>query len=337
MRKVAVAVVTLALLAALGAYFLSRSSSSPSAGIAPVPVRIPADARYVSASSGSDSNLGSESAPWRTLAKATSSAGPGDVVVLEPGTYGALGQTTEFARSGTASAPIVFTSQPGQSQAVVRGYVRITGSDLHLDSLVFDGPTGAIVSPSSENPGGQEVQVSIRYASDVELSNSEVRDNAWHAGIFVSQSSEVRILSSYVHDNGDAATGANLDHGIYWCSGSGTIAGNRIEGNVAYGIQLYPSATHVLVSHNTVAGNGRGGIIVSREAAFTEISNNLVVDNREYGIRTYELTGAGNVARENLIWNSGRATDGSGISFSGTVSKNPTELSSSALAAYGAP
>jgi parallel beta-helix repeat protein len=299
------------------------------------PIEIPANARYVSPT-GSDSASGSATSPWRTVSKAASTAGAGDVVVLEPGTYGAMGTITDFSRSGTAGAPIVFTSDPGKQRAVLRGYAHITASHLRLNSIVFDGPTGAIVAKSSSNPNGEEVQVSIMGGADVEVSHSEVRENAWHAGIFVSKASNVRLVSNYVHDNGDAATGANLDHGIYWCSGSGSIVNNTVAGNVAYGIQLYPTAANVLVSHNTVTGNRRGGIIVSREAAGNEILNNLVANNAEYGIRSYELTGTGNVARNNLLWNNPQNTYGTGISFSGTVVSNPQQMSSTTLAAYGA-
>jgi len=297
-------------------------------------VTIPADALYVSASSGNDANPGTQSAPWRTLAKAVATASAGDTVVLEPGTYGGVGQTTNFSRSGTTSAPIVFTSVPGAPKATIHGYVRITGSNLHLDSFLFEGPTGAIVAKTSENPGGQEVQVSIMYGSGVELTNSEVKDNAWHAGVFISQATGIHLSGDYIHDNGDASTGANLDHGVYWCSGSGSITDSRIEDNVAYGVQLYPSATNVTVSHDTISGNGRGGVIVSHEASDNTISNNLITGNKEYGIRAYSLTGSGNVAKENLIWDSGQATYGSGITFTGTVTVNPTTLTSG-LAGYG--
>jgi parallel beta-helix repeat protein len=247
-----------------------------------------------------------------------------------------MGATTSFSHSGTSSAPITFTSEPGKERAVIRGYVRVTASHLRLSSFVFDGPTGTIVEKSSSNPNGEEVQVSIMGSTDVELAHSEVRDNAWHAGVFVSKASNVRVVSNYVHNNGDASTGANLDHGIYWCSGSGTVANNTVAGNVAYGIQLYPTAANVVVNHNTVTGNGRGGIIVSREAAGNELRNNLVADNAEYGIRSYELTGSGNVAANNLLWNNPQNTYGSGISFSGTVVADPTQLSTSTLSAYGA-
>jgi parallel beta-helix repeat protein len=304
----------------------------------PGPEIIPANARYVSASSGNDSNAGSETAPWRTLAKAVSSVVPGDVVVLEPGTYGASGTTTNFERSGSSAAPIVFTSAPGSERAVIHGYVRVTASHVRLDSLVFDGPTGDIVAKTTENPKGEQVQVSIMHGTDVELSNSEVRESAWHAGVFVSNAANVRILSNYVHDNGDASTGANLDHGIYWCSGgSGIVKNNKIEDNVAWGVHLYPNATNVVVSHNTITGNGKGGVIVANESSDNQILNNVVTNNNGYGIRAYELSGSGNVARENLLWNNGQNTYGTGISFSGTVVADPKSMSGALLASFGAP
>jgi hypothetical protein len=315
-----------------------KPETTPPTSPAPNPgseISIPANARYVSATAGSDSNPGTEGAPWRTAAKAAASAAPGDVVVFLPGTYGAPGTTTDFGRSGTTAAPITFTSAPGAGRAVFRGYVRITGSHLHFDSLVFDGPTGRVQSTSSSNPGGEEVQLSIMYGSDVELSNSEVRDNAWHAGVFVDQASDVRLVSNYVHDNGEVSTGANLDHGIYWCSGDGEITNNVIENNVAYGIQLYPEATGVLVSHNTIVGNDRGGVIIAEQAADNQLLDNVIAENAQYGIRGYELTGTGNVARNNLLWNNGHNVYGSGVAVSGTIVQDPKLVTISNVKASG--
>ncbi len=287
-------------------------------------IAIPADARYVSATTGSDSNPGTSASPWRSLAKAAASAVPGDVVVLMPGTYGAPGTTTSISKSGTASAPIAFTSMPGTERAVVTGYVRIGGSHILIDSLVFDGPTGPVLSRTSANPGGEEVQVSIMNGSDVELTHNEIRDNAWHAGVFVYAGSEIRIDSSYIHDNGDAATGPNFDHGIYWCAGSGSVTNNLVEGNVAYGVHLYPEAREVIVANNTIADNGRGGIIVANTSSQNQLLNNVVTDNAMYGIRGYDLSGGGNVARNNLLWNNGENISGSGIAYSGTLVQAPS-------------
>lgn len=75
------------------------------------------NAYYVSPS-GSDSNAGTEVAPWKTLGYALTKLNAGDTLYLRGGTYFESERTT--SRSGTASAPIVIQSYPGE-RAVIDG------------------------------------------------------------------------------------------------------------------------------------------------------------------------------------------------------------------------
>jgi parallel beta helix pectate lyase-like protein/pectate lyase-like protein len=305
----------------------SPAPQTPSEGTPtslPAPSLPPAAAKYVSPN-GSDSNPGTAASPWRTLSKAISAAAPGDTVVLREGTYGAPGTKTGVSASGTAAAPITFTGFPGEGRPVIQGYVRVTGSHLRFSGIIFDGPTGAVDTKTSSNPGGEEVQVSIMYGSDVEVSGSEIRDNAWHAGIYVYDSTDVRVLGNWIHDNGDRSqpSQANLDHGIYWSKGSGLVANNVIERNLTYGVQLYPDANAVTVGHNTIVGNGKGGVILAEKAAGNRLVNNVVANNASYGIRTYGLTGSGNVAQSNLLWHNGSDFYGDGLAQSGNAVADP--------------
>lgn len=70
---------------------------------------------YYVAKTGSDSNNGSASAPWLTIAHAALKATAGSTVLVGAGTYN---ESDTFANSGTASAPIVFN---GQGVAIVDG------------------------------------------------------------------------------------------------------------------------------------------------------------------------------------------------------------------------
>jgi hypothetical protein len=331
LRVLAVAASVTAIVLAVVACQVFGSGSGGS-GLGP---GIPVGAFFVSATKGSDSNPGTESRPWRTLDKAIATARSGDTVVLEPGTYGANGATTSFERSGRAAAPITFTSRPDSRRATIRGYVRVIGSNIHLDSLVFAGPTGPVASRSPGNPGGQEVQLSIMYGSGAVLRNSEVKDNDWHAGVFVSKATNVLLEDDYIHDNGDPAGGINTDHGVYWYSGGGKIVGCRIEGNAAYGVQLYPAADGVVVARNTIAHNGHGGVVVGNDATDNVIRENLIVDNGEYGIRAFDLDGSGNAAPMNLIWGNGLPSYGEGIAITDSVETNPATLSPAQLSTYG--
>jgi hypothetical protein len=301
------------------------SSGSPQT--VPSSEPIPAGARYVSPS-GSDSNPGTQAQPWRTLAKAVASAAPGDTVVLRSGTYGARGTVNLMNRAGTASAPITYRGYPGEPMPRILGFFKITAGYQHFSYMLFDGPTGQVKSPTSTNPGGQEVQVSI-YGSSVQgihISNSEIRNSHWHAGLYLAGAENARIVGNYIHDNGDTTdpAQANLDHGIYWHSGSGLIASNVIEDNVARGIQLHEEPHDVTIANNTVVGNGKAGIQFSERTRNCVAVNNVVAGNA-HGIRSYALTGAGNVVRKNLVWGnpSGNLTLTEGLSLTENLSADP--------------
>lgn len=60
---------------------------------------------YHVAKTGDDANPGTAAAPFLTLGRAAALAGPGDVVFIHEGTYE---ETLRPARSGTATAPVVF-------------------------------------------------------------------------------------------------------------------------------------------------------------------------------------------------------------------------------------
>ena len=289
---------------------------------------IPADAHYVS-TTGSDSAAGTKTAPWRTLAKAIASVGPGETVVIEPGSYGARGTTTYFSSAGTASAPITFRGNPAAPMPQILGHVRVDASYQRINYLLFDGPTGAAQPPTPDNPDGEQVQVSIlgTAVNGVEISDSEIRNSGWHAGIYASTANDVRITGNYIHDNGDFAdpVQANASHGIYFSSGSGLIANNVIEHNVARGIQLYTNPHDLLIANNTVVANGKSGIQFGTETTNSTAVNNLVAYNGEYGIRSASLTGTGNVVQRNLVWGNpkGDLTLVDGLALSDNLRADP--------------
>jgi parallel beta-helix repeat protein len=263
--------------------------------------QLPANALHVSPS-GSDDNPGTAALPWRTLNHAAEAAIPGATVAVHQGTYSAPAQITRLDSSGRAGAPITFVGMPGESLPRVLGQLRIDGDYVQVRRFLVDGPTGHVAEASGDNPGGEDVEVWIR-GSHTMLADSEVRDGHWHAGVYVSDSpSDVRVLRNHVHDNGDFGDPrhANLDHGVYWDSGSGRVAGNLIEHNLAYGVHLYPDASGVTVEGNTIRNHGRDGIIVGDGATRNLIRGNVVSRNR-LGIRSYELTGTGNVVQDNEV------------------------------------
>jgi len=237
---------------------------------------------YVSPS-GSDSNAGTLSAPWRTVQKAFNSATAGKTVCLRGGTYPQyMAATSGFNQvennSGSSGNPIVFTNYPGEV-AIVQGSTRVNGSHVTFRGtpqgtgscdainpcgLVFEGSTGYVLPAVSiccavnDNP------------NFVLFDHVEIRKGTYHAGIY-EEGCNNAIIGSYVHDNG--MQDRNEDNGIYWsvtspgCTNGGLIANNLVEHNYSKGIQLYDggSATEpafVTVTENTSVNNGSVGAVV---------------------------------------------------------------------------
>jgi hypothetical protein len=112
------------------------SSSSPSTvtvtAVASNPGTNPNPTTYYISPSGSDSNSGSQSSPFKSIQQAANIVNPGDTVMVQSGTY----QTTDpnkyaivsLNRGGTASQWITFQCQPGvvldgQSKTTAYGWV----------------------------------------------------------------------------------------------------------------------------------------------------------------------------------------------------------------------
>jgi hypothetical protein len=290
----------------------------------PAPLPASTGTTFYISTSGSDSNPGTQSQPWRTIGKALKTLNAGQRALVRAGTYN---EKVEFSRSGTASAPITLAAYPGE-RPVITGRVKSWAAYVRMSGF-------QIVGSTSLNPS--DVALYVSGGHHLEFSGNEIR-NAAKSGVYVDwQSHHVQFISNWIHDNG---TSSSFDHGLYWSDGgSGLIANNVIEDNAAYGIHIYPDADDLIVASNTSVYNGKSGIIVSGSGSLTSdrnlLVNNIVAFNGEFGIRTYfaSAVGSGNAARNNLGYqnNNGDFATGSqayGITWTNSMSGNPAFLSS---------
>ncbi len=236
---------------------------------------------------------------------------PGSVVCLAPGEYAARGTRTEWPVSGTAAEPVVVRAV-GDGEVRLLGYHNVSGSHVVLDGLVFAGPSGPVTAGNT--PDDEEV---LLWASGnhVQVLRCEVRDGRWRAGIYVT-GQEVVIDACSVHDNGVWADPTqrqlggradNIDQGVYWGPGSsGALRNSVVARNLAYGVQMIGGSRGVLVVNNTIVGNGRGGVIWAGDSNGGQLVNNVIVGNGGYALNAHLLTGAGNVATDNLAWGNAR-------------------------------
>jgi hypothetical protein len=91
---------------------------------------------YHVALSGSDSNPGTLSAPWRTIQHAADSVVSGDTVFIHTGTYE---EEVVFKYSGTSNAPITFTAAQDET-VTVEGLEFTAGTDyMNIQNLKIEG------------------------------------------------------------------------------------------------------------------------------------------------------------------------------------------------------
>jgi Right handed beta helix region len=313
----------------------SPPSSSPVGSALPKPLPASSGSAFYVSPSGSDSNPGTQSAPWQTLGKAFSSLSAGQTAYLETGTYG-QGNTSAltWTGQGTASAPITIAAAPGQNPVIAQ-LVKLSGSYLRLSGITVvrnSYPTDSRFGQGGSNPGGS-VNLWADGCSHCTIQNDEIR-GATMTGLFINGSDSIQVLGNWIHGNGTT----HDDHGIYFCSGAnGLVADNVIEKNYDFGLQMYcgsggPSGT--IVTDNTIVDNGTpgsGGSGIVAEVSNGQIYNNIISGNVEYGIRGWS-GGSATISSNDISGNGGGDFYdlGSGsYSVSGNLSADPQFAGSS--------
>lgn len=238
--------------------------------------------------------------PTQNLSSLLSSLSAGQTLQLHAGNYG-VGDTSQIylTINGTAAAPITITSYPGE-RAVIKQLIRVRGSYIRFSNLTFDKnsyPTDTRLGQSGGLPGGN-VGIWID-APHVTLEKSEIKNNTM-SGVF-GGADDVQILNNWVHDNGTTTD----DHGIYIGGGGygAIIAGNIVEHNAMFGIQIQYSSHDWIVANNTIVGNGLNfagsGTVQAGTANNLLWVNNIAYGNKEVGYKSYV---AANTLSHNLAY-----------------------------------
>jgi parallel beta helix pectate lyase-like protein len=260
------------------------------------------------ATTGSDTNSGSQAAPWRTLQHAGDVALAGSDVVVLPGTY----QGFRPWHSGTATAPIRFLAQPG----VV---VTTPGSSNSNSDNIWVRDVDYIVIDGFESRNAPRAGVAVQgepeaNATGVAVRNCYCHDNGrW--GIFTGFARDLLI-------EGNETSTSVAEHGIY-VSNSGdrpVVRRNHAHHNHASGIQLNADPAEqgpdpsdpqgdgiiegALIEDNVIHDNGvAGGAAINLASVRSSvIRNNLLYSNLATGIAGWD-DGDGNQygTRDNVI------------------------------------
>jgi pectate disaccharide-lyase len=280
---------------------------------------------------GSDGNACTLSAPCRTISRAASVAGPGDVVGVQDGSYAAPGIQTQ---AGTSSARLTFVAQHRWGAKIgsngtgngtswdVRGvYVDVVGFDISGD------PDGGLALNASYD------RAILNHVHDIPTPQcgSGTGLGAGNGNDVPSAyaSHDQQILYNVVENIGPSfgswgpgTPKCALVQGIYAGVPNVKVIGNLALNVVANGISTWHSATHLTVVNNTVANTGWEGILIgcgdqgcSSGNTGSYVANNVVADSRQRDMAESGRAG-GNTYVDNTLYG--------GTTSCGIVCTNPS-------------
>src|SRR5229473_6866290 len=241
-------------------------------------------ATYYVSTAGSDSNPGTQTAPFRHLTKGAATATqPGDTVIVMDGTYDNEGVVepnfvVTLYYSGTPGNPITFKAQ-NRGKAILDSMNTSTTTTCNGAAAYFNLHNAAFVviqgfviqrgcdSGIQSNDAAHDIV--IKWNEIRNIANHTVTDQIGRDGIYVN-SSEYNFTfdGNSWHDIGrtDGQTLLHFDHGIYAHAQNVTIINNLFyNNNRGYHIQLADQASNWLVANNTFAfgcANGEAGQIM---------------------------------------------------------------------------
>jgi hypothetical protein len=310
---------------------------------------------YYVAPTGSDSNNGSLSSPWKTIQYAVTKAIAGDTVNVRAGTYPEI---VNITRSGLATTGqrIIFRNYPGEhpvidaaGKSVTNGqsgvinltdvsYVTVDGFEVKnlTSSSTSNVPVGIFITGA-----GSYVEVLNNHIHDIKTSASGCNANALGLAVYGNKAPD--------SINNLTISGNELDHLTLGCSESMSINGNvqywRVTNNIVHdnnniGIDAigfegtstgtYDQARDGLISGNTVYnitsyGNSAYGNEYAADGIYVDGGTRIVIENNiihhtDFGIElASEHKGKSTsyiTARNNLVWNNNAA----GITIGGYAS-----------------
>jgi hypothetical protein len=277
----------------------------------------------VASPTGSDSNAGTASSPYRTAQKVVDSLATGQTGCLNAGTYS--GDVT------IRTDGVTLRSTPGDRATVSLKTLEIAdgAEDVTVSDLNIVGGSGALTM----RPIGDRFRI---------LRNDITNNNAGMTCILVGGSSITTsggvISTNRIHNCG--AIGNTLDHGIYaqnFAPASADTPGLTVEDNVlyqhaGYAVQLYPYGIGAIVRHNVIDGGGlsvRGGIVIDGSTALNDIlSQNVIAYTQTGGV--VQRTGSGHQSTNNCFWQNPPNVSGSSITSSGDITADPGFVNRSA-------
>jgi hypothetical protein len=286
---------------------------------------------YYVATTGSDTNPGTQERPFLTILKASQVATPGTTVHVAPGTY-----TGGFRTLAN-------------------------GTETNRIRYISDTKWGARIVPPPSNTTGYIWDNQGDYVDidgfDIDGNGSDTRQGIYTTGTYTAiKNNHVHHIATNIACTGSGGAGINTD---YWTYGVQTeVTGNVlhnigyegcnfiqgiyistsaiVKNNLAYdiggaAIHLWHDANNVTIANNTVFSSQFGIIVGGGDYHHTtgpadnvHVSNNIVYNNL-YGISEQGSTGINNSYTNNLVYQNSiyNLSLNNDLTDSGTISADP--------------
>lgn len=217
-------------------------------------------ATYYVSPSGSDTNPGTQSAPWRTIGKGATNAVAGDTVIVTAGTYGEKVGTT---RAGSAGSRIIFrasgkvvtkTFNIYHDYITVDGFEMTAANDGHM--MTISGSYCELLNNTIHNTGAKWGVVRMDSSS---ITGCQIKNNRYYSSTGPGDDLPVFIVSgtNNVLEGNEIGPGKDLDVFRVWGNG------NIIRGNYIHDVTLSAgSVSHMDVIQTFGLGGGESRNIV---------------------------------------------------------------------------
>ncbi len=255
-------------------------------------------ATYYVATTGNNSNPGTEEQPWRTVAYAARQLFAGDTVYVKNGTY--TEELIQIRRSGTASAPIKLLAFPGHAPVISFNDCGLScpRKERKYLNIILQVPPGHNKEIAWVSVEGFIIENGVSGFKWYQCRNCTFRRNhirnTYGSGIYGRGAVDTVIDGNIIESAGSPETGA---HGLYLAGSRYIITNNLIYGSEKYGIQLngiedpnntvdfagpdFAMTQDVLIANNVLAYSRiRAGIVVwGPRANRARIENNIFHQN----------------------------------------------------------
>jgi len=295
-------------------------------------------ATYYVATTGSDSNPGTQAQPWATLQHAVETIAAGDTILVTPGTYAGC----RIELSGAAGAVKTIKAQTAGTvnitslgvQARHSGLIEVENYNAPvnywvIDGFVCNGNNGAyrpidcrsvaanqnsnITVTNNEALGALSTGIACGHTDYLDVEHNTSHNNPNEHGTYMNNSSDygiIRYTVSYsnagccMHFNGDRKTGGGDGNMQWW-----TIEKNKGYSCNGGGNINMDGVSDSKILNNLMYSNLGSGITLYATDASTPSSRDLVYNNTwcqpSTGRNTVLINkgAVGDVFKNNILWN----------------------------------